>query len=161
MEDLTGNSSKTTFYVESFPDKIKRFAWIVVAIALIVGGIIIWSGIGSGARRAMDHAKDVRMALKMVSVEYYGGKVSLYDPSKESGMTDEALARIANLIPLKGEITLTGWDDDKNIPLSFTYREGRYMVEYRDVGTGSGTYEMNGDWNVYYSFKVLEYTAGD
>ncbi|MBR7089608.1 MAG: hypothetical protein IKI46_03835 [Lachnospiraceae bacterium] len=161
MEDLTGNSSKTTFYVESFPDKIKRFAWIVVAIALIVGGIIIWSGIGSGARRAMDHAKDVRMALKMVSVEYYGGKVCLYDPSKESGMTDEALARIANLIPLKGEITLTGWDDDKNIPLSFTYREGRYMVEYRDVGTGSGTYEMNGDWNVYYSFKVLEYTAGD
>ena len=161
MEDLTGNSSKTTFYVESFPDKIKRFAWAIITLALIVGGIVIWSGIGSGARRAMDHAKDIRMALKMVSVEYYGGKVSLYDPSKESGMTDEALAKIGNLVPVKGDITLTGWDDEKNIPLSFTYREGRYLVEYRDVGTGDGTYEMNGDWSVYYSFKVLEYTAGD
>ncbi|MBO6008460.1 MAG: hypothetical protein J6P78_07870 [Lachnospiraceae bacterium] len=161
MEDLTGNSSKTTFYVESFPDKIKRFAWVIVVIALIIGAIIIWSGIGSGARTAMDHAKDVRLAMKMVAMEYYGGKVSIYDPSAESGLTDEALAKIGNVAPVKGEITLTGWDEENNIPLSFTYREGRYLVEYRDIGSGDGTYGMNGDWSVYYNFKVLEYTAGD
>jgi hypothetical protein len=161
MEDLNGNSSKNTFYVESFPDKIKRFAWVIVVIALIVGGIVIWSGIGSSARRAMDHAKDIRLAMKMVAVEYYGGKTSLYDPTSENGMTKEALAKIGNVAPVKGEITLTGWDDERNIPLSFTYREGRYVVEYKDVGTGEGTYGMNGDWSVYYSIKVLEYKAGD
>jgi hypothetical protein len=161
MEDLTGNSSKTTFYVESFPDKIKRFAWIIVVIALIIGAVIIWSGIGSGARTAMDHAKDVRLAMKMVAMEYYGGKVSIYDPISENGLTDEALAKIEDVAPVKGEITLTGWDEENNIPLSFTYREGRYLVEYRDTGSGDGTYGMNGDWSVYYNFKVLEYKAGD
>ena len=83
MDDLTG-SSKTTFYVESFPNKIRRFAWLIVLIALIIGGIVIWSGIVSGARDALGHAKDIRVALKMVSVEYYGEKRSLYDPSAES-----------------------------------------------------------------------------
>ncbi|MBO4610387.1 MAG: hypothetical protein J5696_11035 [Lachnospiraceae bacterium] len=161
MDDLNDNSSKTTFYVESLPDRIKRFAWLIIVIALVIGGIVIWSRIGSGARSAMDHAKDIRLAMKMVAVEYYGGKRSIYDPSTESGMTDEALAKIGNVVPIKGEIVLTGWDDEKNIPLSFTYREGRYLVEYRDIGTGDGTYGMNGDWSVYYNFKVLEYTAGD
>ena len=97
MEDLTGNSSKTTFYVESIPDKIKRFAWVILLIALVIGAIILWSGIGSGARTAMDHAKDVRLAMKMVSMEYYGGKSSIYDPSAESGLTDEAIAKIRNI----------------------------------------------------------------
>ena len=126
MEDLTENS-KTTFYVESIPDKIKRFAWVIIVLALIIGAIIIWSGIGSGARTAMDHAKDVRLAMKMVAMEYYGGKTSIYDPMSESGLTNEALAKIGNVAPVSGEITLTGWDEENNIPLSFTYREGRYL----------------------------------
>ena len=57
--------------------------------------------------------------------------------------------------------TVTGWDSENNIPLSFSYREGRYLVEYRDTGSGDGTYGMNGDWNVYYDFKVMEYKAGE
>ena len=160
MDDLTGNS-KTEFYVESFMSRIRRFAWLIILIALIIGGIVIWSGIGSGARNALSHAKDIRIAMKMVSVEYYGGKTPMYDPSTESGLTDEALDKIGTVAPVKGEITLTSWDSENNIPLSFTYREGRYLVEYRDTGSGSGTYGMNGDWSVYYDFKVLEYKAGD
>ena len=160
MDDLTG-SSKTTFYVESFPNKIRRFAWLIVLIALIIGGIVIWSGIVSGARDALGHAKDIRVALKMVSVEYYGEKQSLYDPSAESGMISEAMVKISSLVPIKGEFTLTGWDSENNIPLSFSYREGRYLVEYRDTGSGDGTYGMNGVWNVYYDFKVMEYKAGE
>ena len=160
MDDLTGNS-KTTFYVESFPGKFKKFAWLLVVVALLIGGIVIWSKIGSGARAALSHAKDIRVAMKLVSLEYYGGNGSIYDPSTETGLADVALSKIASVVPVKGEISLTGWDYENNIPLSFTYREGRFLVEYREVGSGDGTYGMNGDWSVYYDFKVLEYTSGD
>ena len=76
-------------------------------------------------------------------------------------MSSEAMVKISSLVPIKGEFTLTGWDSENNIPLSFSYREGRYLVEYRDTGSGDGTYGMNGDWSVYYDLKVLEYKAGE
>lgn len=160
MSDLSG-SSKTSFYVESVPNKIKRFAWLIILAALIIGGVVVWAHIGSGARSALSHAKDIRVALKLVSVEYYGKTGSIFDPSSDNGMADGAVSAIGSMVPVKGEIRLTGWDDENNIPLSFTYREGRYLVEYRDIGTGDGTYGMNGDWSVFYDFKVLEYTTGD
>lgn len=160
MEDLTGNT-KTKFYVESVPNKIRRFAWLIILAALVVGVVVIWSRIGSGARSALSHARDIRVAMKLVSVEYYGENSSIFDPSSEDGMARGAVSAIGTMVPVKGEIKLTGWDDENNIPLSFTYREGRYLVEYRDVGSGNGTYGMNGDWSVYYDFKVLEYTTGD
>ena len=160
MDDLTGNS-KTTFYVETVPGRIRKFAWGLLGVALIIGVIVLWSGIGAGARNALSHAKDVRVAMKLVSLEYYKGDGSIYDPSTESGMADDALAKIRSVLPTKGDITLTAWDYENNMPLSFTYREGRYLVEYKEVGYGDGTYGMNGDWTVYYDFKVLEYSAGE
>ena len=54
---------------------------------------------------------------------------------------------------------LNSWDAENDIPLSFSYREGRYLVEYREIGQGDGSYGMNGSWSVYYDLKILEYTS--
>lgn len=160
MDDLTG-TSKTKFYVESAPSRFSRFAWLVLLAALIIGGLVIWSGIASGAHDALSHAKDVRVAMKLISLEYYGGDGSIYDPTTETGMAQDALIKMSSVLPIKGDIQLTGWDYENNIPLSFSYREGKYLVEYKEIGQGEGTYGMNGDWSVYYDFKILEYTAGE
>lgn len=160
MDDLTG-TSKTKFYVESAPSRFSRFAWLVLLAALIIGGLVIWSGIASGAHDALSHAKDVRVAMKLISLEYYGGDGSIYDPTTETGMALDALTKMSSVLPIKGDIQLTGWDYENNIPLSFSYREGKYLVEYKEIGQGEGTYGMNGDWSVYYDFKILEYTAGE
>ncbi len=160
MEDYTpSENSKTVFYRETPVSKIKRFAWLVFAAALVFGAVILWSHIGAGARNALRHAKDVRVALKLISLEYYGGDGSIYDPLSENGLAGDAISRMKTVIPVEGEIRLTGWDFENNIPLSFTYREDRYLVEYREVGSGNGTYGMNGDWSVYFDLKVLEYSA--
>ena len=160
MDDLTG-TSKTKFYVESAPNRFSRFAWLVLLAALIIGGLVIWSGIASGAHDALSHAKDVRVAMKLISLEYYGGDGSIYDPTTETGMAQDALTKMSSVLPIKGDIQLTGWDYENNIPLSFSYREGKYLVEYKEIGQGEGTYGMNGDWSVYYDFKILEYTVGE
>ncbi len=160
MEELTGNS-KTSFYIETSSDKFRKVVLGVLAVALVLGVIVLFSGIGSGARTALSHAKDVRVALKLVSLEFYGGDGSVYDPSSVNGLAPGALSRIEDVIPVKGDIVLTGWDYENNIPISFTYREGKYLVEYREMGNGGGSYGMNGDWTVYYDFKVMEYKAGE
>ncbi len=160
MDDLNSNS-KTEFYVKESTGRFGKIARILIIVALIIGVIVFISGIGSGARTALGHAKDIRVAMKLVSLEFYKGDESIYDPSYQTGLAPDALTRMQVMIPIKGEITLTGWDYENDIPLSFTYREGRYLVEYKDVGSGDGTYGMNGDWTVYYDLKVLEYSAGE
>ena len=160
MDDYTPKDN-TTFYVEPVPGKFSKFAWVILIVALITGVIVIWSGIGAGARSALSHAKDIRVALKLISLEYYGGDGSIYEPASENGMPKEALEKLKSIVPVRGDLQLTGWDFANNIPVSFSYREGRYLVEYKDLGQGDGTYGMNGDWSVYYDFKVLEYTAGE
>lgn len=160
MDDYTPKDN-TTFYVESVPSRLSKFAWLIAIAGLIIGAIAIWAGIGSGARSALSHAKDIRVALKLISLEYYGGDGSIYEPSSENGMPKEALEKLKSIVPVRGDLQLTGWDYANNIPVSFSYREGRYLVEYKDLGQGDGTYGMNGDWSVYYDFKVLEYTAGE
>ena len=160
MDDLTGNS-KTEFYVKKSPDRFGKYPRTIIAVALIIGVIVLISGISSGARTALAHAKDIRVAMKLVSLEFYKGDESMYDPSYENGLAPDALSRMKTMIPIAGEITLTGWDYENDIPLSFSYREGKYLVEYKETGSGDGTYGMNGDWTVYYDFKVLEYSAGE
>jgi hypothetical protein len=162
MDDYTpSENSKTVFYVPTPFSRIKRFAWIVLVAALVLGGIIVWANIGAGARSALSHAKDVRVAMKLISLEYYGGDGSIYNPTNQNGLANDAITRMKAVIPIEGEIILTGWDYENNIPLSFSYRENKYLVEYREVGVGDGSYGMNGDWIVYVDFKVLEYSVKD
>ena len=161
MNTLSEEQESTQFYKESIPERIKKRLWLVILIVVTACIVFIWAGISAKARAALSHAKDIRVALKLVSIEYYGTNRTLYDASSETGLTDGALERIKTLTPVDGELTLTAWDDENNIPLSFTYREGLYLVEYKEVGNGDGSYGMNGDWSVYYDLKVLEYKAGE
>ncbi len=141
------------------PFRIRLLGFGFLIGALIIGAIAFWSGIMSGARNAMGHAKDIRVALKMISVEYYAGNRSVFDPSSPTGLSDGATEKLRKYCSVDGELILTAWDEVKNIPLSFSYREGRYLVEYSDTGRGEATYDMNGSWIVYYDMKILEYTS--
>ena len=162
MEDNQYNDNSKTVFVRQTPTAaVTKYAAIILIVALILGGVIVWANITSGARAALSHARDIRVAMKLVSTEYFKGENSIYDPTAENGMQPNVLEKISSVCQVKGELILNSWDREKNIPLSFTYREGRYLVEYRDTGNGNGTYGMNGDWTVYCDVKVMEYTSGD
>jgi len=153
------NISKIKYNRSGPTGKAAKLALLILIAAIITGAIITWAGIGAGARNTMSTAKDIRTAMKLISTEYYGENRSLYDPSTVTGLSDSALEKIRGVCPFKGELTLYSWDDENSIPIYFTYREDRYLVEYKDTGTGNGAYGMNGDWTVYYSVRVLEYKA--
>ena len=156
MEEFQNNdNSKTVFVKRSQASLLTKYAWLILIIALLLGGVVVWSNISSGARAALSHARDIRVAMKLVSAEYFKGDNSIFNPANENGMQDNALARISSVCTVRGEVVLKSWDREKNLPLSFTYREGKYLVEYRDDGNG------NGDWTVYCDVKIMEYSSGD
>jgi len=161
MEELKEENQKTVFYKDESIFSLKKHGWILVVVSIIIGAAIIWAHIGSGARSALSDAKDIRVAMKITALELQGGQESIYDPTSETGLSNDAFNRIKTTVGFDGNLALHSWDDKKNIPLSFSYRDGKYLVEYKEVGNGDGTYGMNGDWTVYYDFKVLEYTTGE
>ena len=161
MEEIRDDNSKTVFYKAGRMPALRRYAWILLVIAIVIGVVVIWGSIGAGAREALSDAKDIRVAMKLVSLEFYSGDTSIYDASSEDGLGDGALDRIKALFSFDGDIKLSSWDYENSIPLSFSYRDGKYLVEYKETGNGDGSYGMNGSWSVYYDLKVLEYTTGD
>ena len=160
MEEIkTNDNSKTTFYTgRGFPG-FRKIAGIVIIAAAIIGLICTIGHVSSNARAAISHAKQIRVAMKLISMQYYNGDGSIFDPTSDNGLRSGALEKIENVCLVDGDIVLNSWDTDNDIPLSFTYREGRYLVEYREIGRGDGSYGMNGSWSVYYDLKILEYSS--
>ena len=160
IEEIKDENSKTKFYRSRDIPAIRKHACILLIFAVFAGALTVFGGIGAGARSALSDAKDIRVAMKLVSMENYGGDGSIYDPSTDSGLAPGALEKVHTMSRFKGDLVLKSWDSEKNIPLSFSYRAGKYLVEYKDTGSGDGSYGMNGSWSVYYDIKVLEYTQG-
>ncbi len=156
MEEYQNNDNSKTTFVRGFHTSVlTKYAWLILIITLLLGGVVIWANISSGARAALSHARDIRVAMKLVSAEYFKGDNSIYNPASENGMQDNALARISAVCTVRGEVILKSWDREKNLPLSFSYREGKYLVEYKDDGNG------NGNWTVYCDVKIMDYSSGD
>lgn len=160
MEEIkTGDNSKTTFYRGYGIPGLRKIAGLLIVAAIVIGLICGIGTVSSKARAAISHAKQIRVAMKLISMEYYNGDGSIFDPATDNGLRDGALDRIETVCYVGGDVMLNSWDAENDIPLSFSYREGRYLVEYREIGQGDGSYGMNGSWSVYYDLKILEYTS--
>ena len=160
MEEIkTSENSKTTFSRDDGLPWIKKLALAVLFIAIVVCVITAFGRISSKGRAAINHAKQIRVAMKLISLEYYNGDGSIFDPTSEDGLSAGALARIKAVTTVDGEIILNSWDTENDIPISFSYREGRYLVEYRQSGSVKDGYGANGTWSVYYDLKIMEYAS--
>lgn len=160
MEEInTMDNSKTTYSRDDGLPWLKKLALAVLLAAILISLITALGQISSRGRTAINHAKQIRVALKLISLEYYGGDGSIFDPASENGLAPGALERIKAVTTVKGDIILNSWDAENDIPISFSYREGRYLVEYRQSGTSKDLYGASGTWSVYYDLKIMEYAS--
>ncbi len=160
MEEIkTADNSKTTFSRDNGLPWLKKLALLVLIAAVFVCVITAIGRISSKGRSAISHAKQIRVAMKLISLEYYNGDGSIFDPTSENGLSAGALDKIKAVTTVNGEIILNSWDSENDIPISFTYREGRYLVEYRQSGSTKDGYGASGTWSVYYDLKIMEYAT--
>ncbi len=147
----------TVFEKRSFADGPKKL--IIPALILCIFAMIFfaWSRISTGGHHALQEARDVRVAMKLASLEYFSADGSIYDSRNPDGMASGAADKIRSLSYAEGDIKLLAWDRTNNLPKSFTYRKGPYLIEFNALNDSSS---VTGEWDVYYAFHVMHYSTG-
>ncbi len=146
----------TVFERESVANRAGKYILLLLVIIVVVGGFITWARISAGSHNAMQEARGVRAAMKLVSIEYYGGDGSIYDSSAYDGMANGAADMIRTMAYADGEIELRAWDEVNNVPIAFTYRKDPYVIEFRRVGDPQDPDDV---WDIYYAFHLMKYTT--
>ncbi len=126
---------------------------ILIVIALLLAvflGAAIFK-ITTESHQVLREAKNVRVCMRLLSIETFGLGGTIYDPNKKNGLADGMQEKIAELSKEDGEVTLTAWNEEDNLPQQFTYQKGNYIAYY----------DANGDkyksWKVYVRLKVLDF----
>ena len=125
-------------------------------LLLLLTGLFIWWQISTDAHHVMQEARDIRTALRLVGLEYRGLGSSVYDQGAQDGLAEGAAQKLRDLTYAEGEVDLLAWDESSGMPLSFTYRKGAYVVEYK---AQDRDHTISGKWEIYYAFHILTYTT--
>jgi hypothetical protein len=126
---------------------------LLVALVLLIIGVPVFFTfrIKTEGRLALREAKNVKLALEMISVEYYGMGLSIYDSTNASGLTDGVRSRLDEIIGEDYDISVTSYDKNSRNITSFDYINDNYMVRYIcDTEKGDA-------WKVYYKYLVFDY----
>jgi hypothetical protein len=130
--------------------QIKIILLVIIALLLIGVPIFACFSIGSGAHIALREAKNVKLAIQMLDIEYYGQGQSVYDASKPNGLRKGAEEEIQTLLEHDGEIVLQEYDKKNRAICAFTYKNEHYEAVYRyDEAKGD-------EWQIYYYLKVMD-----
>lgn len=135
---------------------LKKMILPGVIVLIVLAIFFVGAKVNAEAHHAMQEARDVRVALRLVNLECAATGDALYVPEAADGMLEGASRRVRELSYAEGQIVLTGWDDENSMPRSFTYRKGPFLVEYMAIDGGSAT---DGRWEIYYAFHILTYTT--
>ena len=145
---------------------------LILFITLITLAIVacawFYTSAAAGSRRALRNAKDLRTAMQMTSIELYQSGGSIFDPKQPDGLREGVKEKLQQLSDADGTLLLTGWDNQLGDALSFTYREGNYMVVFRkntavattsaDIGADPSVDPAGEDsWEVYLFVRVSDY----
>ena len=146
----------TVFEKQSFANKARRYIILLLAVIVLVGGFFSFVRIRTGIHKALQEARGVRSAMKLVSIEYYGGNGSIYDSTSHDGMAKGAADMIKVMSYADGEIELKAWDEAGNEPVAFTYRKDFYVIDFKTVGNPK---DPDYVWDVYYAFHLMKYST--
>lgn len=122
----------------------------IIIITLILCPVAYHFSNNSMARITLMDAKNIQMAMRLLSIQYYGQDRNIYQPGEPYGMTENTLHEIEYLSGANGEITLVCWNYDKALPGKFFYQTDSFLVVYE--------YDAKRDepeWSIYRLKKVM------
>lgn len=102
----------------------------VVIMCILVFNITLYYKYHIEAGHTLRDAKNVQLAMRMLSIEYLGKGVPVYNYGSLHGMDVITETEIKHLSGADGEITLISWNSDENIPNKFYYQTDKFLVIY-------------------------------
>ena len=132
----------------------KKRIRLAIIITLIVAAFFVvlfnYFKIMHGGRTAFKEAKNVKLALNMLDIEYDAKGKSVFEPDKMHGLSKESMKRIQGILENDGIVEITSYDPEQRIVTGFTYQVGNYKVTY--------IYEDETDnWDVDYLISLFNY----
>lgn len=146
--------------------RLRIYRILAIGLVLIALAAVVWfyTTATVASQKALRNAKDLRMAMKMMSIEQYSSGGSIFDPKQSDGLIQGGGERLAALSDAPGTVTLTGWDQNAGEPLSFTYKEGNYIVMFRknaeqttSAGNDAAAADEDNQWEVYLYLRVTNF----
>ncbi len=133
---------------------IKKRIRISVIVVLIVVAVCVvafnYFKIMHGGRIAFKEAKNIKITLSMLDIEYYAKGKSVFEPGKRHGLSKDSIKRIQAILENDGVVDIISYDQEQRIVTGFTYQIGNYKVTY--------LYEDGEDkWDVDYLFNLFDY----
>ncbi|MGN0151312.1 MAG: hypothetical protein ACI39Q_02455 [Wujia sp.] len=140
-------------------DNRKKIIWKRIKIFLLVAGLLLLVGtpvflyfrLSTEGRLALRQAKNVKLQLEMIDIEYYALGKSVYDVSGNHGLSDGVLERVRSFMENSCEVSITSYSRSTRTVLGFIYTNDKYQVIY------SYDEEKGDCWQVNYILKLKEY----
>ncbi|MCR5272940.1 MAG: hypothetical protein K6E13_08155 [Lachnospiraceae bacterium] len=128
----------------------RRALILIITVLIVVFGVAYFK-ISSESHQVLREAKNIRVSMRLLSIESYGTYGNIYDATNRNGLADGVAEELAELSNEDGEVTLTAWNDEKNLPEQFSYKKGNYIAYYDADGDKYKT------WKVCVQIGVLNY----
>ncbi len=128
--------------------KVLKYFLICFIVFVIAFPAFMAFRISTGAHLTLRKAKNVKLALQMVEVEYYGHAKTIYDPSKSDNIESGVHAAVNRVLEDDGYYRLQKYDEKKREILELIYQSDHYLVTYEKVGDEDR-------WTVQYCLKIM------
>ena len=128
-----------------------RMSCVIISIGIILLPAFCFYEYHSKAKSSLMDAKIIQLAMRVLSIQYYGEDRSVYVPNTQSGMDKETIKEVQYLSGTEGEITLISWNVEDNVPEKFYYKTDTFLVAYL-----YDTYRKELIWDVFYIKPVIK-----
>lgn len=104
---------------------------ITVVLLAILAAVCLWIHVAAEARHVLREAKNAQLAVKLVSIEYYGLEKQIYDRMQPSGLTEEALEDIRYYSAIRGDLFVVSISENGLDPAGMVYiSENGYVATF-------------------------------
>lgn len=134
--------------------KKRWFRIIIVAVMVILLGAMIFTyfRIITEARLALKEAKNVKLTLDMLDIEYYRDKKSVYNANRPDGLEQGVDNQVSEIAGQKGRFEILDYDKNERIIRYMIYETADYRVIYRYDKTDGE------QWRVDYLVNIFDYS---
>nr|WP_308626698.1 hypothetical protein [uncultured Eisenbergiella sp.] len=123
---------------------------ILFVIIMVLIPAVNYYEIHTRSRLILMDTKNIQLAMRLLSIQYYGQDRNIYQPGEPYGMAEDTIKEIKQLSGAEGEITLVYWNTSKGLPGKFFYQTDSFLAVYE--------YDDKRDepeWNIYRLKEVV------
>ncbi|MDD6658319.1 MAG: hypothetical protein PUE95_13675 [Lachnospiraceae bacterium] len=132
-------------------NKIRNVIGIFVLLLFLGTIAFSYFHITTQGRLILREGKNVKLALDMLDVEYYGKQKSVYDSEKRNGLAEGVQKRVYDIVNQTGEFEILSYDRKEHTILCMVYEREHYRVVYQCDEDGKD------QWKVDYLITIFDY----